>query len=149
MVHTLCVVCHHVRMTVTDIGVDRWVPELTFGARLALIRQAMQWNIKEAAKECGLPATSWRQWEVAGHLPRRYVDTCKAIATRTGVDYHWLIDGTATGPDGGTRPTRQYFEQARLVATVGTTDSPSGRRPVRRTRPRAAAGSRPLTAVAA
>lgn len=127
-------------MTTTATSAEKWVPELTFGARLALVRHRMGWNVKEAAAACGLPAQSWRGWEVAGHLPRRYVEIAKTISTRTGCDYHWLVFGPDDGGDGVT--TRQYFEAARLVATVGPTDRPSGRRPVRRTQPR-------LTAVAA
>jgi hypothetical protein len=32
-----------------DSSGQEWVPVDTFGARLALIRQRMQWNVKEAA----------------------------------------------------------------------------------------------------
>lgn len=64
----------------------------SFGARLALIRQRMQWNIKEAARECGIPGASWASWE-AGALPRRYTEMCHLIANRTGADVVWLMDG--------------------------------------------------------
>lgn len=141
-------------MTTTAATETRsWVPQLNFGARLALVRQSMHWNMKEAAAKCGLPAQSWRQWEVYGHLPRRYVDTVKQIAGATGVDYHWLLDGSGgTGGEGGQGTTRQYFSGTRSVATVGEPhDAPSVRRPVRRTRPRPSArgATRPTTPVAA
>lgn len=68
------------------------VDDGTFGARLALVRQRMQWNIKEAARECGVPAASWGTWE-AGSLPRRYTEICAKIAERTGADYMWLLTG--------------------------------------------------------
>jgi len=71
-----------------------WVPDdSTFGARLALIRQRMGWNIAEAARECGVNTESWRLWEQAGREPRQLVTICMAIATRTGVDVDWLIKG--------------------------------------------------------
>lgn len=68
------------------------VDDTDFGARLALVRQRMGWNIKEAARECGVPAASWASWEV-GAMPRRYTDICTKIATRTGADYIWLVAG--------------------------------------------------------
>lgn len=130
-------------MTTVATGTEKWVPELTFGARLALVRHRMGWNVKEAAAACGLPAQSWRGWEIAGHLPRRYVEIAKTISTQTGVDYYWLV----FGPEGGGgETTRQYFQDARLLAAVGE-PHPSIRRPVKRTRPRA--HSRPLTPTAA
>lgn len=66
----------------------------TFGARLALIRQRMQWgNVKEAAIACGLPPESWRTWERDGVAPRRIVDIAEQIAAKTGCDYLWLLTG--------------------------------------------------------
>lgn len=72
-----------------------WVPELTFAARLALVRNRLGWNTKEAARACDLPAQSWRNWE-AGTLPRDYVETCQKIAAGTGVSLDWLV-GLVTG----------------------------------------------------
>jgi transcriptional regulator with XRE-family HTH domain len=40
-----------------------WVPEESFGARLALIRQHYGWNVKEAAMKCHVPVETWRGWE--------------------------------------------------------------------------------------
>lgn len=74
------------------------VDDGTFGARLALVRQRMQWNIKEAARECGVPAASWGSWE-AGSLPRRYTEICAQIAERTGASYMWLLTGPKNRPD--------------------------------------------------
>lgn len=76
-----------------------WVPnDSTWGARLALIRQRMKWtNVAQAARECGIPADSWRNWE-EGMEPRRLVTIAMAIATRTGVDVDWLV----YGPNGKT-----------------------------------------------
>ncbi|GIE75752.1 hypothetical protein Aph02nite_17020 [Actinoplanes philippinensis] len=76
------------------------VDDTTFGARLALVRQRMQWNIKEAAKECGLPPASWGTWE-NGAMPRKYTEVCEKIARRTGADFVWLI----AGPGGKNRST--------------------------------------------
>lgn len=78
-----------------------WVPALdTFAARLALVRQRMGWNIKEAALGCALPPSSWRGWELAGSRPHNYVEVCRAIASATGCDYRWLVDGNFPPPEG-------------------------------------------------
>jgi hypothetical protein len=71
------------------------VNDATFAARLALVRLRMGWNVKEAAREVGEPAASWRLWEMEGSIPRRQVEVAKKISTRTGCDYLWLL----LGPD--------------------------------------------------
>lgn len=74
----------------TDRG---WtVDTSTFGARLALVRHRMNWNVKEAARECGVPAASWRSWE-EGAQPRRLFEIVELISRRTGADYMWLLVG--------------------------------------------------------
>ena len=78
----------------------------TFGARLALVRQRMQWgNVKEAALACGVPTESWRTWERDNRSPRNIVQIARRIAERTGCDYLWLllgqnaeIDAVVNGP---------------------------------------------------
>lgn len=75
-----------------NLGRGWTVDDSTFGARLALVRQRMQWNIKEAARECGIPAASWGTWE-NGAMPRRYTEMCRLISQRTGCDHAWLLDG--------------------------------------------------------
>jgi hypothetical protein len=92
------------------------VDDGTFGARLALVRQRMQWNIKEAARECGVPAASWGTWE-AGSLPRRYTEICAQIAERTGASYMWLL----TGPRVGRSAIRDPNEPS---AFIGHKDDP-------------------------
>lgn len=78
-----------------------WVPDLsTFDSRLAAIRHRMTWNIKEAALACAVKPTSWREWELAGRIPRDFPDVCKQIAEHTGVDYVWLMTGQDRRPDG-------------------------------------------------
>lgn len=80
-----------------------WVPVDTFGARLALIRQRKQWNVKEAAEVCGIPTASWRAWE-HGASPRGMNQIARKIATRVGCSYTWLAAGGPLGephvPDG-------------------------------------------------
>ena len=75
-------------------GTDGWVPDdSTFGARLALVRQRMEWgNVTEAATACGIPVETWRSWERGG-LPRDIVGTCRRISLRTDCRYDWLLDG--------------------------------------------------------
>ena len=69
------------------------VDDSTFGARLALVRQRMDWNIKEAARECGLAPASWKNWERNLSEPRRLLETCLLISGRTGCDRTWLVFG--------------------------------------------------------
>lgn len=113
-----------------------WIPsDADFGSRLAAVRHRMGWNVKEAARECGLPAASWRLWEVDGALPRNIVTIAMAIANRTRCDYLWLVHG----PDrGGRRATNGYPTSTRIVRTVGLDDAvrrADPTRPVRQTRP--------------
>ncbi|MDG4792192.1 hypothetical protein O7626_41045 [Micromonospora sp. WMMD1102] len=94
-------------MTTTAVApTTGWtVDTSTFAARLALVRLRMGWNVKEAARECGLPAATWRLWEMEGTLPRRHIEVAKQIANRTGCDYLWLLVGPDGDGDGG-QPTR-------------------------------------------
>jgi len=73
---------------------QNWVPETdSFAVRLVLIRNRMKWNAKEAALACGLPAQSWREWELSSRRPRDYEGVCKQIAARTQCDLIWLMTG--------------------------------------------------------
>lgn len=71
-----------------------WIPnDETFGARLALVRWRMSWNMKEAALAVGVPAASWRLWEVENAQPRNLVEIAERVSNRTGVDFDWLLRG--------------------------------------------------------
>ena len=67
----------------------------------------MGWNAKEAALACGLPAASWRDWEIKSREPRALARVALQIAERTGVDDYWLMTGRDArsprpdGPGGG------------------------------------------------
>lgn len=123
----------------TSTATAGWVAtDATFGARLVLIRQKMGWgNIAKAARECGVPTDSWRNWEVDGVEPHRRTTIAKMIATRTGCDYLWLVHGPdrggvpSTGPDSGTRviPARKPRSHDVSAHALPST------RPVRQTRP--------------
>lgn len=97
-------ICDIWRMTI-DASASRWVPTTgTFGARLALLRHEMRWNLKEAALACGVPQASWREWELKGRDPRGLQEIVAKIAERTGVDDYWLLTGKylpSGGPSGG------------------------------------------------
>ena len=137
-------------MTISTTARQGWtVDASTFGARLALIRQHMGWgNVADAAKACGVPVASWRNWERDNRAPRQITLIAKQISTATGCDYLWLLLGPEGIDGGGGGTTRQYFQSARLLTAIDPA-GPSGRRPVRRTQPRPMARTRPLTAVAA
>lgn len=70
-----------------------WTPDDTFGARLALIRQRMGWNMTEAAQACGTTDQSWRNWETGEAKPRAMDDAVAAIAKATGCNPVWLMFG--------------------------------------------------------
>lgn len=73
---------------------DNWKPDTSnFGARLALLRWRLNFNQKEAALACGLPAASWRGWELDGTTPRDIVAVARQISERTRCDYLWLLLG--------------------------------------------------------
>lgn len=82
-------------MALTDaatLGED-WVPEDTFGSRLALVRNRFGWNVKEAAEHCDISHQSWRNWE-EGALPRDYIGTCEKISAKVGCSMKWLVGGS-------------------------------------------------------
>lgn len=71
-----------------------WRPEDTFGARLALVRQHKGWNVKQAAEHCGVPPTTWHEWE-NGRLPADLSTVARQIAAASGCDLMWLLVGGA------------------------------------------------------
>ena len=75
-----------------------WVPTTeSFGARLALTRQALRLNTKQAAEKCDIWPETWRRWE-RGHSPREMDVIAHRVADGLGVDYVWLLSGvTADG----------------------------------------------------
>lgn len=106
---------HDARMSTHPAG-DAWVPsDAEFGARLALVRHACKWNVKEAALACGLNAQSWRDWEIHGRSPRNVAEVAAQIAARTGVDDYWLMTGRKNprqgGPGGGGLPRLDSNQQ--------------------------------------
>ena len=71
-----------------------WVPIDTFGARLALLRQALGgWNVKRTADACELDDQKWRNWEAGKSKPRDLEGVARQIADATGCDYVWLMAG--------------------------------------------------------
>jgi hypothetical protein len=102
----------------TTIAVERgWVPTASdFGARLALVRQHMGWgNVQEAALACGLPVSSWRNWERDNRQPRDYMGACRAIASRTGCDLGWLA---GISDRGSTPVSGEYLSSMGDVAPI-------------------------------
>lgn len=133
--------------SVAEQTAQPWIPTDTdFGARLAAIRHRMGWNIKEAARECQVPAATWRLWEVDGAIPRNIITMAMTVATRTGCDYLWLVHGPQRG---GATPNGRWGREAHVVAMI----PPAGRgernlepltRSVRQTRPIIHGSPRPL-----
>ncbi len=93
-----------------------------FGARLAIIRWAMRWNIKEAALACNLAHASWREWELFDRTPRNLVDVAAKIASRTGYDDYWIMTGKTKAPavsDEGPAARPEGFEPPTFCLAVG------------------------------
>ena len=119
-----------------------WIPDdVDFGSRLAAVRHRMGWNIKEAARECGIPAATWRLWEDGGSEPRNRVTVSMAIAQRADCDYLWLVHGPARGVIRVAEPTVEYAPGIRVIAVGGenrrrgglsTTRAVTQTRPIRR-----------------
>lgn len=83
-------------MAITEPHVEApavpWVPEDTYGDRLARIRRQMHWNVSQAAEACGVSHQSWRNWE-AGGQPSKLMQTTRQIADASGCDPNWLLLG--------------------------------------------------------
>lgn len=76
-----------------------WIPEAdTFGARLALLRHRMGWNITEAARACGVSESAWRDWELRNQLPRNLQLVTMKIHVATGCSAPWLQGYTVHRP---------------------------------------------------
>lgn len=91
---------HSMDSQVTQVTDSAWIPSTaTFGARLALVRWRMGWNVKEAAQACDLKESNWRGWELDGRLPHRLNEVAGKIAVTTGVSKYWLIDGEGQPSD--------------------------------------------------
>lgn len=120
-------------MTATETPAPRIPRDDEFGTRLALVRHLMGWNVKEAARECGVPAASWRLWEVDGALPRNLITICMAVAARANVDLDWLV----YGPNRGGKPLMdRYARQSRVVTKLPMQPTEADTtRSVRQTRP--------------
>lgn len=68
-----------------------WTPDLdTFGARLALLRHYMGWNIAQAARSCGVSESAWRDWELRNGMPRQLQRITMQIHVATGCSAPWL-----------------------------------------------------------
>lgn len=88
-----------------DTSAKNWIPDVsTFGARLALVRWRMGWNMKEAERECNITQNAWSKWE-DGALPRNYVEIVNRVVLRTGVDKMWLMTG-----EGSPEPNRELVD---------------------------------------
>jgi hypothetical protein len=73
-----------------------WNPDTSaFGARLALVRWKMGWNVAEAERECGTTQNLWANWE-SGSMPRQLVEVATKIAWKAKVERDWLLTGDET-----------------------------------------------------
>lgn len=69
-----------------------WVPEDTFGNRLALLRNQLQLNLEEAASACGIPRATWASWE-NGRKPHNLTEKVELIHRGLRVNRMWLLLG--------------------------------------------------------
>ena len=54
------------------LGYDPYPPATNLSERLALVRRAMGWTIKEAARQLGIDPGTWSGWENVGIPWRRH-----------------------------------------------------------------------------
>lgn len=137
-----CEVVYRAPMTTTphqQQAAKGWMPDdSTFGARLALIRQRMQWgNVREAAIACSIPPESWRTWERDGVTPRKLVEMATLISERTGCDLGWLVAGPALAgrmeiapttdvSNSGSRQLDHAVDVTSITSAVNRPNRPSG-----------------------
>jgi transcriptional regulator with XRE-family HTH domain len=83
-----------------------WIPSTAdFGARLALVRNHVRLNVKQAAAKAGVDDSSWMAWETKGTRPREMVSVAQKISEAFGCDLFWLLTGNA----GQAKPTLPYI----------------------------------------
>lgn len=114
----------------TPAQTQPWIPgDDTFGARLALVRWRMGWNMKEAALAVRVPAATWRLWEVDNAQPRNLVEIAERIAERVGCDFDWLLRGQRIPGRQGRQTTERILAvtgQPRSARRGKVSTQPSG-----------------------
>lgn len=69
-----------------------WIPKLTFGRRLLLLRNELGLTQEQIARKCGIHPATWNTWE-HGSSPRNQGDVVQKISEATGADKGWLLWG--------------------------------------------------------
>lgn len=96
-----------------------WIPDVsTFGARLALVRWRMGWNLREAERECNITQNLWGGWE-AGKEPRGFIETVNRITLRTGVNRVWLMTGEGSPERPDSDPNLRTTDYHAVVTDLG------------------------------
>lgn len=72
-----------------------WVPPDTFGSRILRARKYLKLSAKRAALLCGIPPSTWSNWE-AGATPENIAEIARTIANTLGVDRDWLLYGVTS-----------------------------------------------------
>lgn len=74
-----------------------WVPEDTFGSRLARARKASGLSAEEAAARCEIKPSTWKAWEREAWLPHDMAGVAVTIERCLGVDRRYLLWGETPG----------------------------------------------------
>lgn len=80
-------------MALPAITEGPWIPEDTFGVRLAIVRTRLGWNLDEAARACGTSGKQWKRWETGDQLPRDLHAVARRVSDATGCNFEWLMLG--------------------------------------------------------
>lgn len=72
---------------------DDWVPEISFGHRLKLVRLQKKLTQEEAADRCGIDRNTWSKWERNIHVPHDKAEVADKINAALGVNRTWLVWG--------------------------------------------------------
>lgn len=97
-----------------DSRVVDGVPVDDLGVRFAIVRAIKGWNVKEAAEQCGLAPSTWRNRE-AGRPGQTLVDDCRRVSERADVSFEWLMVGGPLARSRWTPCDEPLFEAPVLV----------------------------------
>lgn len=99
-------------MTSTELKTN-WIPDTdSLGARLALVRWRMGWNLAEAERECHLTQNTWGGYE-GGRSPRNLIEVINRIVLRTQVSKIWLMTG-----EGSPEPEERALDYGGVVSAL-------------------------------
>lgn len=84
-----------------DVTPIRWIPEWTFGERIAKARKSSGYNQEQMAERLRITASRLKAWETDRNRPRDLTHLVEQIEAITGVSRMWLLGWEEPSPQGG------------------------------------------------